>query len=141
MSFADSNTKDPDLKKLRVWNKHRNRVLAIVFSILLAIFITIDISPVGGGNIELYASWIRCGTKPYKGMDTQPFVAGGTSYYSKDYIPIRFIFSNLEVTRESFCTEREAELAGYSAETSRYVFPHLTKEEENEMWNRLHGGS
>lgn len=139
MSPASSNTKDPGLTKAKTRKKHRNKVLAIVFSIFLAVFVIIDISPFGGGNIELYASWIRCGSKPYKGMSTNPFSANGNPYYSRDYMPVRFILSNLEVTRESFCTEKEAELAGYSADRNDYVFPHLN-EEENEIRRRLHGG-
>ena len=140
MSSIDSSAKHIDSEKTKTWKEYRNKVLIIVFSILLVAFIAIDISPFGGGNIELYAKWIECGHKPYKGMSTNPFSANGTSYYSKDYIPIRFILSNLEVTRRSFCTEKEAELAGYSADSNKTVFPHLTKEEEAVMWNRLHGG-
>ena len=139
MSPIDSSAKHIDSEKTQTWKEYRNKVLIIVFSILLVAFIAIDISPFGGGNIELYAKWIECGHKPYKGMSTNPFSANGTSYYSKDYIPIRFILSNLEVTRRSFCTEKEAELAGYSADSNKAVFPHLTKEEEAIMWNRLHG--
>ncbi len=138
MSSIDSSAKHIDSEKTKTWKEYRNKVLIIVFSILLVAFIAIDISPFGGGNIELYAKWIECGHKPYKGMSTNPFSANGISYYSKDYIPIRFILSNLEVTRRSFCTEKEAELAGYSADSNKVLYPHLN-EEENEIRRKRRG--
>lgn len=141
MSSTDSSAKHIDSEKTKTRKRHRNKVLIIVFSILLVAFIAIDISPFGGGNIELYAKWIKCGQKPYKGMSTNPFSANSTSYYSKDYIPIRFILSNLEVTRRSFCTEKEAELAGYSADRGKYTYPHLSEEEIQEVRDKRRKGT
>lgn len=136
MSSIDSSAKHIDSEKTKTWKEYRNKVLIIVFSILLVAFIAIDISPFGGGNIELYAKWIECGHKPYKTVVS--FDRTRAAHYTDRYSLVNLSFMNAGKT---FCTPREAELAGYSASSDKYIYPHLNAEERKWLDEQINKGN
>lgn len=93
-------------------------ILCVVISILLFDIFT----PVAGGQIKNYASWLNCGGRPYQsGSAINSYV----NYY--ELSPVFTVFRDNRVVY--FCTPREAELAGYSASMKFHNYPHMTKEE------------
>ena len=97
------------------------KYLVIVMIFILGLFV-IDLTGVGG-NIYFYANWLKCGGVPYVSGST---LGGGRipNYVKAD------IFNPLRLnTGPYFCTQRDAEKAGYSADSKGYEFPHLTDTE------------
>lgn len=121
---------EKDKQIIKRITKHKKQIL-LSFIILLMATVLVDISPYGGQNLQLDAKWIECGHKPYK--STSFLNPTRTSYYTQFYSPV--LLSSWDAG-ERFCTPREAELAGYSANPNKPDFPHLTPEEEAEMWRR-----
>lgn len=99
--------------------KHKS-ILAVAMVAL--VFLTYDLSGLGG-NINFYASWIRCGQSPVLPGAT---IGGGPKYYeaAKVINPMRYFAGNY------FCSPRDAELAGYSASDRVFSYPHLTDQEQ-----------
>jgi hypothetical protein len=112
--------------------KHKENIKKIAIASIGAIIVLLilDLTPLGG-NSYYYANWIRCGNKP-----VHPDIAmweGEVPYYSIS--PPAFAFIRGKTTY--FCTAREAELAGYSADRYAYKFPHLTKEEAGTVLDKI----
>lgn len=121
---------NPTPEQTKVWKKHRNRVITTIFLVFLIIFILVDtLSPIGG-QIRFYAKWIECGQLPYEQR--------GSGYFNeKSPHYVRSSLGTIIRTHKTYyCTPKEAEMAGYSASSHEAVFPHLTEQEEREMWKR-----
>lgn len=92
----------------------------------LVILLLLDLSPLGG-NVFFYVKWAQCGSRPLatsmgSGLG---FGAVGVPYYfvdTKDFGFVRNVMPH-------FCTAKEAEQAGYSADSKNYDFPHLPASE------------
>lgn len=85
----------------------KKRVIAI--AVLLVLLLIFDFSPFGG-NITFYSTWIRCGRKPVATDISLGFGAKPLSYKEpSSFEPVRF------GTPGYFCTPREAEQHGYTA--------------------------
>lgn len=97
--------------------------------VVLFVALLIDASPFGLNNVQLYAKWLQCGGRPYVGKST--FSTADIDHYgpSRSFITSRSMVEPVHF----FCTPREAELAGYSADSSKVVFPHLSEEEKKSM--------
>ena len=92
----------------------------------LIILLLLDLSPLGG-NIFFYAKWAQCGSRPIA-TSMGPglgFGAVGVPYYYVDAKNFGFL-RNLT---SHFCTAKDAEQAGYSADSKNYEFPHLPASE------------
>ena len=123
---------NPTPEQTKVWKKHRNRVIATIFLVFLIIFILVDtLSPIGG-QIRFYAKWIECGQLPVKAVG--PGIGNYRSIHYEETGPI----VPIRLHSTYYCTPKEAEMAGYSASSHEAVFPHLTEQEEREMWKRRH---
>lgn len=85
---------------------------------MLTLFLTIDLSGVGG-NIRFYSKWIECGQKPVVTNPTPRF-AGSIFYY--DEAPI---IQLLRLSPIYYCTPLQAEVAGYSASDRDRTYPHV----------------
>ena len=87
----------------------------------MLVLLLLDLTPLGG-NSYYYYSWIRCGEQPVhsKGVG----LINGVPHYENSP---KFAF--VRGTTPYFCNEREAELAGYSADASDYSFPNLSDDE------------
>lgn len=98
----------------------KNKSVLIGLS-LIVLFFAYDLSGVGG-NYNFYTSWGRCGQVPVLPGST---VAGGPKYYEAAAIfnPMRLYAG------QYFCSPRDAELAGYSASSRSYEYPHLSDTE------------
>lgn len=115
--------------------KHKKRIL-LSFIILFMAVVLIDISPYGGQNLQLYAKWIECGHKPYKAVVS--FDRTRAAHYTDRYPLINLSFMNAGKT---FCTPREAELAGYSASSDKYIYPNLNTEERKWLNEQINKGN
>ena len=110
-------SKGKELKSSKINKRQKIKIVTIA----IVVFLLVDLSGLGG-NIYFYSQWLRCGQKP---------VAIGASYLGAPlhyeslpaFSPMRFYAGTY------FCSPRQAELAGYSASSSQYQFPHLTDAE------------
>ena len=94
----------------------RLAVLWVLYIGVLAVLF--DVSPVGGNNIQYYVKVIQCGRVPQVSM----YPTSGIKWYAE----ARHTFRIGELGGDTyFCTPLEAEQAGYSAEPSRFVQPHM----------------
>ncbi len=96
--------------------------------IALVVLLVIDLTPLSG-NVIMYAKWVQCGNKPLQ--DETWLVTGEVSHYKETSV-----FGFLRGSPEYFCSPREAELKGYSAESDGYKFPNLTKDEARSVLDR-----
>ncbi len=133
MHFELISNKDKQIIK-RIM-KHKKRIL-LSFIILFMAVVLIDISPYGGQNLQLYAKWIECGHKPYKAVVS--FDRTRAAHYTDRYPLINLSFMNAGKT---FCTPREAELAGYSASSDKYIYPNLNTEERKWLNEQINKGN
>lgn len=101
-------------------NKKTSIIVAAVIVLLVFIY---DISGFGG-NIRFYGKWAECGVRP---LQSGILYTGRIPHYVDTPI-----FSLMRLSPAYFCSPREAELGGYSANPQYYEFPHLSKEE----WKR-----
>lgn len=115
--------------------KHKKQIL-LSFIILFMAVVLIDISPYGGQNLQLYAKWIECGHKPYK--STSSLNPTRTPYYTQLYSPV--LLSSWDAG-ERFCTPHEAELAGYSASSDKYIYLNLNTEERKWLDEQINKGN
>jgi hypothetical protein len=115
--------------------KHKKQIL-LSFIILFMAVVLIDISPYGGQNLQLYAKWIECGHKPYKTVVS--FDRTRAAHYTDQYSLVNLSFMNAGKT---FCTPHEAELAGYSASSDKYIYPHLNAEERKWLDEQINKGN
>lgn len=97
----------------------RDAVIAIALS--LVVLIALDLTPLGG-NTWLYLKWVECGRRPVQ--DAKFIIEGEVRYY---VTPENFTV--LRGVRNYFCSEADAERAGYSADARVYSFPHLSDSE------------
>ncbi len=99
----------------------------ILFISFTALIILVDQTPYGG-QIEFYSKWGGCGTKPLR----EPAHFDSMRYYEES--------PNIDLFRlrpqAYFCTPLEAEEAGYSANKTEYIFPHLTTEERRAVMEK-----
>lgn len=95
--------------------QHKAHLLLVAIVAMFVAIIIFELSPFGG-NIHYYARWIECGQKPVA-TETD----GRVKYYVEppSFQLVRF------GQPDYFCTSLEAELAGYSANSSVYEFPHI----------------
>ena len=133
MHFELISNKDKQIIK-RIM-KHKKQIL-LSFIILFMAVVLIDISPYGGQNLQLYAKWIECGHKPYKTVVS--FDRTRAAQYTDRYSLVNLSFMNAGKT---FCTPREAELAGYSASSDKYIYPHLNAEERKWLDEQINKGN
>lgn len=93
--------------------------LAILWVIYIGVIALVyDMIPViGGGNIAYYAKKIECGRTPFVGS----YNVSGLPRYKEAQRTFKLAMGH----ELYFCTAAEAEQAGYSAEPSRFVQPHL----------------
>lgn len=112
MGKKRANTKDK-----RKYLNTKGRRLVLVFVIIFIPLVLFDLSPFGGG-IKFYSKWIECGKKPVKTAG-----APGIIWYEEP--------NSFDVVRSGYqtyyCSPLQAEQAGYSANSSSYVFPNLHK--------------
>ena len=106
-------------------NKLKSKKVLVVLaasSILICLLIAFDLSPLGG-NIRFYKKWSECGQKPV-GVNLEWNFGGGTlpNYGTPPS------FELLRFRKQTyFCTELDAEKAGYSADPKQYEFPAIKK--------------
>lgn len=93
----------------------------------LVALILIDLTPLGG-NTVVYVKMIECGLNVPLRSGTA--VLGEVPYYTSTPL-----FGVLRGQPKYFCTAEQAELAGYSARSDKYEYPHLN---ETEMRNALY---
>ncbi len=105
------------------------KVAIISVLVFTSIFIAFDISPIGGSNLRLYSKWMSCGVRPFQ---DEGLLEGEVIHYSS--APVFEIFRGSSTS--FFCSEREAELAGYSANKYQYDFPHLNVEERKAVMRK-----
>lgn len=87
--------------------------------VFVAMLVVFELSPFGG-NVRFYAKWIECGQKPIASDVSMGFGAKVKNYTTPSaFQPLRFGQPSY------FCTPLEAEIAGYSANPSRYEFPNI----------------
>lgn len=99
----------------------KNSKIAALFFIVL-LLVAYDLIGLGG-NLRFYSKWIECGARPVVADQTIGFGASVPSYVQGP------AFSLLRMTPAQFCSPRNAELAGYSANSQTYTYPHLTDKE------------
>ena len=96
---------------------------AAVFLIIL------DLTPLGG-NMWFYARWVQCDQKPVYGQRhsglAKPTVPNYDNYVSN--------FSFVRGYGPYFCSPKDAEKAGYSADAKTYSFPHLSDDEAKDAY-------
>lgn len=102
--------------------KTKKDVLIAIFGALV-ILLLLDLSPLGG-NIVFYARWVSCGSRPVATRLGGGIASPGVPNYV--YAPN---FGFVRSLTPYFCSETEAEHAGYSARSDRYDFPHLPESE------------
>jgi hypothetical protein len=90
----------------------------------LIVLILLDLSPLGG-NILTYVKWVQCGDRPLYARQGPGIGMSGVP----NYFPAP-TFGFMKGALPRYCTPREAELDGYSADPINYVFPHLSKQEQ-----------
>lgn len=95
----------------------------IVFSLLLILLVLVYDLGGFGGNIRFYAKWIECGVRPIVPEARIGFGASVPNYVDA---PAFSLFRGAPV---QFCSPREAEMAGYSASSRVYSYPHLSDKE------------
>lgn len=100
----------------------RKKRIAVVVVIVLIGSIIFELSPFGG-NARFYAAWISCGQKPVATAGSGLMNSGAMHYYNPTSLP------GSHPTIEYFCTPIEAEMAGYSANPDRYVFPNIKQDQ------------
>lgn len=106
-------------------NKLKSKKIISSFIGAVIILIILDLTPLGG-NIYYYSKWASCGQRPL-GVTGSAHI-NGVDHYIKvpDFALLRF-------TAPYFCSPREAEMAGYSADPRVYDFPHLSSEESQRI--------
>ncbi len=130
-------TNKPTPKQVAAFKKHRNKVLATVFASILLIMLILDFVPVLGqrvfiSTVHMYYKWIECGRKPVVTFSKYK----GVLYYEETKSLIHS-FPTLSGNSDIFCTPKEAELAGYSADENGYDFPNLSLEESRRVRLRI----
>lgn len=103
----------------RVIMRRRKRIFTWVIGMAFVLVILLEASGFGG-QIKFYAKWIECGRKPFK----SGIVFKNTIHYVRSPT-----FSLLRLQPTYFCSEKEAELRGFSAQSTSPHYPHLTPEE------------
>lgn len=104
--------------------KFIKRLLATILIVFFA-WLVVDLSGVGG-NVRFYTKWAECRQKP---------VVSGSLWESKvSHYVSPPTFKLIRLSPEQFCTPREAELKGYSANPYSYTFEHTTREEGREYY-------
>ena len=104
-------------------NKLKSKKVLVVLaasSILICLLIAFDLSPLGG-NIRFYKKWSECGQKPVATLGSGYFNDGVIHYIEPPAVGVS------RPTLEYFCTELDAEKAGYSADPKQYEFPAIKK--------------
>lgn len=109
-------------KNNNLYQAKRKKVVLFVAVLSLTTVILLDISPIGGNNIQYYTAWLRCGSKPYGTKGSGLLNAGAAHYFETNAYP------EFRSSIEYFCTPLEAEKAGYSANPNSYEFPNLDKQ-------------
>lgn len=104
--------------------KKLNVALIVVCGLVLLVLFDM-FTPVWGGQVKFYAKWVECGHTPIQGIHN--FKKPQSYETAKLVDPFR------ENRTEYFCTEKQAELAGYSNNSNSYDFPHLTQQERDAM--------
>ncbi len=89
----------------------------------LVVLLLLDLSPLGG-NIFFYAKWAQCGSRPVATRLGAGLASAGVPNYG-DAPDLGFLRS----LTPYFCSAKEAEQAGYSADSKNYDFPHLPASE------------
>lgn len=84
----------------------------------LVVLVLLDLTPLGG-NIPVYLRWAQCGSRPFQSETWT--IEGEVPHYKP--APT---FAVLRGMPEYFCSEREAQIKGYSADSSKYSFPQLS---------------
>ncbi len=106
----------------------KDMIIAIAGS--LTVLILLDLSPLGG-NVATYAKWMQCGQRPvYARQGPGIGIAGVPNYASAP------TFGFMKGFMPRYCTPREAELDGYSADSIKYEFPYLSNEERLQAINK-----
>ncbi|MDO4773577.1 MAG: hypothetical protein Q4A37_00395 [Candidatus Saccharibacteria bacterium] len=103
-----------------VWLRRITVVLVVLFVIVFAM---LEVSGFGG-QIRFYTKWIECGRKPLQ----SGLLFKNIAYYEQSP-SVNF----LRFSPDYFCSEREAELKGYSARSLSHYYPHLTEEERQKQ--------
>ncbi len=115
--MAQNNTSN--VKKNQLSKSKKTLVYVIVFAVIVIIY---DLAI--GGNIRFYSKWIECGRKPVSvSLGLKVSGQGARSYETPGTFP-----DPMRLKPVLFCTEIDAEKAGYSANPNTYEFPHLNKE-------------
>lgn len=99
--------------------QHKAHLTLIAVVAAIVTIIIFDLSPFGG-NVRFYAKWIECGQKPVA-TDISLGLGASVKHYVEppSFQLVRF------GQPDYFCTPLKAELAGYSANSSVYEFPHI----------------
>ena len=92
-------------------------VIILVFIVLFDLF-----TPIAGGQIRYYAKWVSCGQIPE--MVDSDF--GNAIRYHKETSIISIVRTNAD---RYYCSAKEAELNGISADPKYFRYPLLTPEE------------
>ena len=92
----------------------------VAICVALAILLLLDLSPLGG-NIVIHVYAVKCGQWP---LQSGNILTGGVPNYVSSPK-----FGLMQGYRQHFCSEKEAEQAGYSADSKNYDFPHLPASE------------
>ena len=108
-------------KKVKKDEQRKAHLIVTAVVILVAVLVVFELSPFGG-NVQFYAKWAECGSKPLAASGSGYVNSGAAHYYEPSSFP------GAHPTIEYFCTPLEAELAGYSANPNRYEFPNINSQ-------------
>ncbi|MFZ1801379.1 MAG: hypothetical protein WAW62_03400 [Candidatus Saccharimonas aalborgensis] len=111
-------------KKTKKITKPQNILITVLAA--LVVLIAYDLSPYGG-VMALAKKYIECGRRP---VESGVVFGGGVKYYIDAWSEPGLGYHTY------FCTPLEAEKAGYSANKTEYVFPHLTTEERRAVMEK-----
>ncbi|HEU0266651.1 MAG TPA: hypothetical protein VFQ70_03415 [Candidatus Saccharimonadaceae bacterium] len=105
-------------------NSKRRKKTAIIVAAVLVLWVGVNIA--AGGGITFYAKWISCGQKPVGTTGPGLFSAGVPHYVTEPaFTLIRFHSGEFPY----YCSPRDAELHGYSANENQYEFPDISYNE------------
>ena len=116
------NTIHPKIPTKHWWTKTR------IITIVLSAFVILILYELFGtpANIRFYSVWRECGQKPVAVMVGTPF-GGGVPHYVE---PLTYDASrSYPPNGNYYCSPRDAEMHGYSANPERYEFEHTTDQE------------
>lgn len=108
-------------------NAKHLKVFGLVVVCVAAFLLLVAISPLGQ-NIQFYSKWSQCGQKPVSTLGPGFNPAHASHYFESP------TFSVIRQSIDFYCTPRDAELHGYSANENQYDFPHLKPNEEPTQW-------